>query len=85
MVVTFEFKLLLTSLLLARMSSAKKGPVSVDFNGSQVSGLSYDGVEAFNGIPFAAPPVGHLRLKPPRALSQVYRHIDGTRPSPACS
>ncbi len=36
--------------------------------GSTVLGSSLAGVDSFSGIPFAQPPVGPLRLKPPRKL-----------------
>jgi para-nitrobenzyl esterase len=41
----------------------------------RVAGLTKDGVHAFRGIPFAAPPTGDLRLRPPRAPESW----DGTR------
>jgi para-nitrobenzyl esterase len=41
-------------------------PVRVD--GGQVAGTTADGVRIFKGIPFAAPPVGDLRWKPPQPV-----------------
>ena len=35
-----------------------------------VEGISKDGVFSFRGIPYAEPPVGKLRWKPPQALSK---------------
>ncbi len=39
-------------------------PVKLDTG--RVSGVAHDGVEAFKGIPFAAPPVGPLRWRAPQ-------------------
>ena len=40
----------------------------VTVEGGQISGTSEDGVRAFKGIPFAAPPVGALRWKAPQPI-----------------
>ena len=41
-------------------------------------------IETFNGIPYAKPPVGPLRLKPPMKLSNDLRTFDATGIAPAC-
>src|SRR5476649_1011004 len=41
------------------------GPETVKVDGGQIAGTTDAGVRVFRGIPFAAPPVGDLRWKPP--------------------
>src|SRR5438045_2994073 len=41
-------------------------PVRVE--GGLMSGTTEDGVRAYKGIPYAAPPVGDLRWKPPQPV-----------------
>lgn len=52
-----------------------------------VRGMRLDGVSAFWGIPFAAPPLGERRFRPPQpapAFDPATRGcLDGTRPGPA--
>ena len=45
-------------------------PDAVRIDGGQISGTVEDGVRAFKGIPFAAPPVGALRWKAPQPTSE---------------
>lgn len=45
------------------------GDVSVKTNCGTVNGAIKDGAYSFRGIPYATPPVGKLRWKPPAALS----------------
>lgn len=48
-------------------------------------GITPAKIESFNGIPFAQPPVGALRLKPPQPLSTPLGTVKATNPlPPAC-
>ncbi|KAJ4987658.1 carboxylesterase [Stagonosporopsis vannaccii] len=49
-----------------------------------VLGKSALNVESFNAIPYAQPPTGQLRLKPPRPLTSSLGTIDGTGSARAC-
>ncbi|KJZ73129.1 hypothetical protein HIM_07513 [Hirsutella minnesotensis 3608] len=53
-------------------------------SGGIVTGRSLLNVESFNAIPYADPPVGPLRLKPPRRFSGELGNIDGTGLAPVC-
>jgi para-nitrobenzyl esterase len=41
---------------------------TVKVDGGQIVGVEVDGMHVFKGIPFAAPPVGDLRWKPPQPV-----------------
>jgi carboxylesterase type B len=41
-------------------------------------------VESFNAIPYAQPPVGQLRLRPPQPLASGVGTVDGTGSARAC-
>src|SRR5690606_37921654 len=49
-----------------------------------VLGTAQDGIVAFKGIPYAAPPTGALRWQPPQPVAGWTSPRDATRPGPAC-
>jgi carboxylesterase type B len=58
---------------------------SVVLSAGTVIGSVYGGVESFRGIPYAQPPTGPLRLKPPVRLESFgSAPVDATGVGPAC-
>jgi para-nitrobenzyl esterase len=49
-----------------------------------VRGLRANGVHEFLGIPYAAPPVGNLRWRPPEAHARWKTILTATRMGPSC-
>src|SRR3974390_1263476 len=45
-------------------------PGTVRVEGGELQGAVADGVASFKGIPFAAPPVGNLRWRPPQPAAR---------------
>ncbi len=63
-------------------SSLLKDPVKI--SSGLVSGLVADGVRSYKGIPYAAPPLGQLRFRPPQPVSPWQGVRKCTEYGPAC-
>jgi len=57
-------------------------PVKID--GGLVEGVVEDGITVYKGIPFAAPPVGELRWRPPQPVEAWDGVLEATAFAPAC-
>ena len=66
-----------------RAAAGASGPVAGTANGA-VRGLANGAVDEFLGIPYAAPPVGALRWRPPQPAAGWSGVRDATRFAPHC-
>lgn len=67
----------------ALAGTAHAGP-QVDTASGRIEGLQLEGVQAFKGLPYAAPPVGALRWRPPTPPRPWTGVRDASQPGPAC-
>ena len=72
-----------TTALVAGLAGAQSGPVAHVAQGD-VAGVTIDDVTSFKGIPFAAPPVGDLRWRPPTPPAAWSGVRDASAFGPAC-
>jgi len=59
---------LVAAALIVSGLSMRAAPETVTVDGGQIAGAVDRGVRVFKGIPFAAPPVGPLRWRPPQPV-----------------
>ena len=72
--------------LLCIGATACSSQPKVDVNGEVLHGeyLADTGIAVFRGIPFAEPPLGNLRWRPPQSLGTKMAHREATAFAPAC-
>lgn len=75
--------LLLITLPVGTFADEKKSDV-IQINSGPISGKVEDGVRVFLGIPFAAPPAGELRWKPPQEIASWNQVRNSTVYGPSC-
>jgi para-nitrobenzyl esterase len=80
---SFVSLLCLALLALAAPAAAGASPV-VRTSEGKVRGERLEGVEAFRGIPYAAPPVGKRRFSPPARARRRHGVLDATGLTPPC-
>lgn len=68
----------------AQTTTALGSPPTVKIQHGTVVGSSLAGVDSFVGIPFAQPPVGPLRLKPPQPIDKSFGTFHATSIPTAC-
>ena len=77
-------KQFLLSVAIIPLALAASTPtVTISHPQATIVGLSGN-VEQFPGVPFAQPPTGSLRLKPPQPLTEPYGVYNATANPPAC-
>lgn len=57
---------------------------TANLSGSKITGRSVLGIETFAGLPYAAPPLGKLRLRPPQDFTGSLDNFDASGLAPAC-
>ena len=76
---------LLPAVLAAPLDQRAPGPtVTIQSPAATVVGVASATVEAFSGIPFAQPPTGSLRLKPPASLTSALGTVQATAAARSC-
>ena len=71
--------------LLAGMAQAAQVTDPVQVTGGRIVGTAADGVNAFKGVPFAAPPVGQLRWRAPQPVVPWQGVKTAQAYAPACA
>lgn len=75
---------LIASVALIAFATPAAAQTIVRVESGQVRGVTADGIHAYKGIPFAAPPVGDLRWRPPAPVANWDGVRDAASYGPAC-
>ncbi len=70
---------LFAAVSMAGVPSASSGDLVVETQSGPVQGIATETMHEWRGIPYAAPPVGHLRWRPPEAVTPWTDVRDATR------
>ena len=57
---------------------------SVSIKNGTVIGSTSSRIDSFKGIPFAQPPTGNLRLKPPQTINKAFGTLTATATAKSC-
>jgi para-nitrobenzyl esterase len=68
----------------AQSPAPAQAPSTVRVDSGELQGVAADGVLTFRGVPFAAPPVGELRWRPPQPLARWTGVRPATTNAPNC-
>jgi para-nitrobenzyl esterase len=75
---------LTTSFAIAQDANDQEEGLVVRTAEGPVRGFARNGVNVFLGIPYAAPPVGNLRWRPPQAVEHWHEPLDATHYANTC-
>ncbi|KAL1742048.1 Alpha/Beta hydrolase protein [Schizophyllum fasciatum] len=78
------FFLLLSALGASASPLAERAPPTVTLDGATVTGAASGSVDKFLGIPFAEPPVGDLRFRLPKLITEYKEDIDAKDYGASC-
>nr|POF16764.1 putative secreted lipase [Quercus suber] len=81
---SFILSPLMASLAFALSTASRAAAPSVSIQNGTIIGATNSGIDSFKGIPFAQPPVGNLRLKPPQSINKSFGTLMATGEPRAC-